>query len=99
MRMVTDNTSLKAKIEIDANATTVNNQPIEFDKKYLTSQVENLDPNQYYIVVPRAGLQHDQYKLYLDTGHWGPTNSAVIVHGLNRLNISHEVIRGKISYK
>jgi hypothetical protein len=98
MRMVTDNTSLKTKFEVDTNATTVNNQPIDFDKKYLTAEVENLDPNQYYIVVPRAGLQHDQYKLYLDTGHWGPTNSAVIVHGLNRLVVSHDVHRGKISY-
>lgn len=98
MRMVTDNTSLKTKIEVNANAMTINDQPIEFNKKYLTSQVANLDPDQYYIVVPRVGLQHDQHRLYLDTGHWGPTNSAVIVHGLYKFNVSHDVIRGKISY-
>ena len=41
-----------------------------------------------------------QNKIYLDTGHWGPTEDPVILHNPNGdLVITHNLYNGKISYK
>lgn len=98
LRMVADGQHFVSKIELDAYTCTVNDNQIDFDQRYLQTKIDNLDPELYYVVVPRVGLQHETHKLYLDTGHWGPTNYAGIVHGLYSFNVAHDVHKGKIHY-
>jgi len=51
------------------------------------------------LIVPRAGMQQDNDKLYLDTGHWGPTESPILLHQpADQLLIKHDVRHGTISY-
>jgi hypothetical protein len=55
--------------------------------------------NQTVLVVPRAGLQHGAEKLYLDTGHWGPTESPILLHcPSSQFIIKHNVRNGTILY-
>jgi hypothetical protein len=55
--------------------------------------------NQTILIVPRAGMKHHNYKLYLDTGHWGPTESPVLLHRpQGQLIIKHNVKDGTVSY-
>jgi hypothetical protein len=93
MRLVDSEKYLKQSILIDAN----NTQDINFDATHLETTLE-VDPKQYSIVVPRYGMQHDDDKLYLDTGHWGPTQDAVIVNGKEQVTFRHSVKNGTIQY-
>jgi hypothetical protein len=55
--------------------------------------------NKTVLVVPRAGMQQDTDRLYLDTGHWGPTESPILLHRpKGHLTINHNVRDGVISY-
>lgn len=55
--------------------------------------------NQHILIVPRAGMKHDQDKLYLDTGHWGPTEDPILlIRPEQNLLIKHNVKNGRIIY-
>jgi hypothetical protein len=56
--------------------------------------------NQTVLIVPRAGMQHNTNKLYLDTGHWGPTESPILLHcPSGQFIIKHNIRDGAISYQ
>lgn len=76
---------------VDANALFVDN-PVR------TLQVDTDD--QPVLIVPRAGMQHNKHRLYLDTGHWKPpTHPAVINSPNSKIMVEHNLHTGKISYK
>lgn len=51
------------------------------------------------LIVPRMGMQHDDDKLYLDTGHWGPgENPILLVKPQGTLVVTHNVRNGLITY-
>lgn len=55
--------------------------------------------NQHVLIVPRAGMKQDQDKLYLDTGHWGPTeNPVLLVRPTQNIIVKHNVKNGRITY-
>jgi hypothetical protein len=55
--------------------------------------------NQTILIVPRAGMKHIDNKLYLDTGHWGPTESPILLHQpQGQLIIKHNVKDGTVAY-
>jgi hypothetical protein len=52
------------------------------------------------LIVPRAGMQHNNHRLYLDPGHWKlPANPAVVNSPNSRVTITQDLQTGKISYK
>lgn len=51
------------------------------------------------LFVPRLGMQQDQDRLYLDTGHWGPgENPVLLVNSKSNLIVKHNVKTGIITY-
>lgn len=55
--------------------------------------------NQTVLIVPRMGMQQDNDKLYLDTGHWGPgENPVLLVDPQGTLVVTHNVRNGLITY-
>ena len=91
----------KHKYVLDIENCTVNNQPIDFDQHMIELHV-NTDQyqDQTVLIVPRTGMQHHKNKMYLDTGHWGPTEGPIILHKpKGNLVITHDLHNGKITYK
>jgi hypothetical protein len=90
-----------ANYVLDIQRNTVNDRPIDFDQHILELHV---DTDQYQdhtvLIVPRAGMQHGNNKMYLDTGHWGPAENPIILHKpKGNLMITHDLHDGKIAYK
>lgn len=55
--------------------------------------------NECVLLVPRAGMKQDNDILYLDTGHWGPTeNPILLVRPKNDITVMHGVRDGEITY-
>jgi hypothetical protein len=90
-----------ANYVLDIENNTVNNCPIDFDQKTIKLHIDTTQyQDQTVLVVPRAGMQHNNNKMYLDTGHWGPAEDPIILHKPNgNLVITHDLTNGKISYK
>jgi len=87
----TNNNNYAGQYVVDANASFVDN-PVR------TLQVDTED--RPVLIVPRAGMQHNQHRLYLDTGHWKlPTYPAVINAPNSKVIVEHDLRTGKISYK
>lgn len=93
MRLVEDKQYLRSTILIDANDTT----NLDFDVRYLETTFD-LDPDEYSLVVPRCGMKYKEHTLYLDTGHWGPTQDAVIVYGKEQITFRHNLQNGRMQY-
>jgi hypothetical protein len=90
-----------AKYILDIQHNTVNDQPIDFDQHRLELRI-NTDQyqDQTVLIMPRVGMQHGSDKMYLDTGHWGPTEDPIILHKpKGNLVVTHDLHNGKISYK
>jgi hypothetical protein len=90
-----------AQYRLDVENLCIDNQPIDFAQHKKELRVDTLIwQNETVLIVPRVGMQHGQNKIYLDTGHWGPTEDPVILHRpKGELVISHDLHDGKISYK
>lgn len=55
--------------------------------------------NQYTLLVPRAGMRHNEHVLYLDTGHWGPTQFPVILNNpAQNVKVQHNLLNGNIDF-
>lgn len=55
--------------------------------------------DQYVLLVPRAGMKQDDDVLYLDTGHWGPTEDPVLLVRPDRnVIVLHNLSNGRIAY-
>ena len=51
------------------------------------------------LIVPRLGMAQDNDRLYLDTGHWGPGESPIILSNpQTNLVVEHSVKTGLITY-
>lgn len=51
------------------------------------------------LLIPRVGMRHHGYCVYLDEGHWPMFNYPVIVNQPDSLaSIKHDLVSGKISY-
>lgn len=85
----------------DIETSKINNQDIDFDRHEYTMYIDTSKwRNQTVLIVPRAGMQHRVDRMYLDTGHWGPTEDPIILHRpQGTLVITHNLQNGKITYK
>lgn len=74
--------------------------PVDFDAPNIELVVDTTAwKNCSVILVPRMGLQYNQDKLYLDTGHWGPGQSPILIsRPTHNIKISHNVSCGEIEY-
>ena len=55
--------------------------------------------NSTVLIVPRMGMQQDNDKLYLDTGHWGPGEDPILlVKPQANLVVTHHVRDGTLTY-
>ena len=80
-----------ARYVIDANVA-FENDPVR--------KIQLYTGHQPMLIVPRAGMQHNNHRLYLDTGHWKPpANPAVINAPRSLVTVEHDLRTGKISYK
>jgi hypothetical protein len=97
-----------AKYTIDAGQSTINTTvfdvtttvPIDFDARQHQMRIDTQGwQDQTVLIVPRAGMQHGDHKLYLDTGHWGTTQDPVILHQpQHTLTVTHRLTSGAIHY-
>jgi 16S rRNA G966 N2-methylase RsmD len=64
----------------------------------LTANTSNWK-NKTILIIPRTGMQQDSDKLYLDSGHWNPTQWPTILHRPSEnIVIEHNINDGSISY-
>ena len=85
---------------LDIKAGRINNNPINFNQPTYKFCIDTTDwQDKTVLIVPRAGMQHGQDKMYLDTGHWGITKDPIILHRpTGALMVTHDLHTGKISY-
>jgi len=85
---------------LDIQTGFINNDPINFDQHIYSFSIDTTKwQDKTVLIVPRAGMQHNQDKIYLDTGHWGPTEDPIILHQpKGDLIIKHDLHTGKLSY-
>lgn len=85
----------------DIETSKINNQDIDFDQQEFTMCIDTSAwYDQTVLIVPRAGMQHRGDRMYLDTGHWGPTEDPIILHRpQGPLVVTHNLQNGKITYK
>lgn len=62
-----------------------------------------IDTSQYcnhnLLLVPRLGLAHNQHRLTLDTGHWGPAQFPMIaVRPEANITVTHSTVDGSLVY-
>lgn len=51
------------------------------------------------LLVPRAGMKHNDSNLILDTGHWGPVNCPVVIKNIKtNIKIFHNIQDGILTY-
>jgi hypothetical protein len=108
MRVVEQTGTLVASYKIDAetntNTVTDSNGTVTTAIDFSSAAVElTVDTgswkNQSVVLVPRAGMQHGKHRLFLDTGHWGPTQyPAVLQHLSGSIKISQDFYSGLINY-
>jgi len=56
--------------------------------------------NKTVLLIPRSGMQQDDNKLYLDSGHWNPVQWPVVMHNFSgMLTVNHRISDGKILYE
>ena len=86
--------------QLDIQTQLISNDPIDFDQPAYTFCIDTTGwQDKTVLIVPRAGMQHNQDKIYLDTGHWGPTEDPIILHRPNgNLSVTHDLHTGKITY-
>jgi hypothetical protein len=80
-----------AQYVIDANT------PFENE---LTKEFSIDITNQPVLIVPRAGMRHNEHEIYLDIGHWTLPVYPVVVNCPNsKLVFVHDLHTGKITYQ
>jgi predicted RNA methylase len=99
---VTELTPMPTYIDWATNNTYAGRYVIDANTLFVDNPVRELQVDtakQPVLIVPRAGMQHNNERLYLDTGHWGlPANPAVINSPNSRVTVQHDLLLGKISY-
>lgn len=85
---------------LDIETGRINNDSIDFDQHIYKFCIDTTGwQDKTVLIVPRAGMQQGQDKMYLDTGHWGPTEDPIILHQpTGDLTVTHDLHTGKISY-
>jgi len=70
------------------------------DRESFTLDVDTKDwRDKTVLIVPRLGMAQDNDRLYLDTGHWGPGESPIILSNpQTSLVVEHSVKTGLITY-
>lgn len=74
------------------------NGEINFDYPYINLMMDLNREQDPVILVPRVGLRHKDHTLYLDQGHWGPTEDPIIAYQAKQIWLSHNIHTGKISW-
>lgn len=72
--------------------------PIDFNqsKHTMTVTVDAVEP---MLLIPRVGMQHQNHVLFLDQGHWGPTQAPCVVSNYQgQVSIEHSFLSGDIKY-
>ena len=105
LRLCVNNGQLISGYSIDANQTTttfVNGPtvPNNLDVQFIECDINTQDwIDQCILLIPRAGMKHSKHKLYLDTGHWGPTQFPVILNNPTKnIKVEHNLINGDINF-
>lgn len=74
--------------------------PTDLDRQFIECSVNTQNwNNQCTLLIPRAGMKHNEHKLYLDTGHWGPTQfPAILKNPTKNIKVEHNLISGDINF-
>lgn len=74
------------------------NGPVDFDQRHYELTLD-LPQDCAVLVVPRAVIMHGEHSLYLDMGHWGPTQKPIIVNRCpGPVTVKQDLHTGAISY-
>lgn len=98
----TELTPMTTYINWATNNTRVGRYVVDANAQFTNESVRQLQVNidkLPVLIIPRAGMQHGNDKLYLDTGHWKlPANPAVINAPNSQVMVEHDLHTGKITY-
>lgn len=105
LRLASQNGTIVTGYTVDANSITTSivnatTLPINFDsvEQQLTFDTSSWQ-NKSVILIPRAGMRHEDHKLMLDTGHWGPASDPIILtRPTSNVVITHSFYSGLITY-
>ena len=88
------------KYIFDANSKQINGVSIDMDEKTYSIKIDTSEfNNKTVLIVPRVGMIHQDKKIYLDTGHWGPAKWPIILHNPQKnLIVTHDLYSGEITY-
>lgn len=76
-------------------------KPFDFRASRISLEIDTaLWKNQCVILIPRVGLRSGEHNLFLDTGHWGPTESPMLlVKPQHPLIVTHSLRSGALKYQ
>lgn len=75
-------------------------ESIDFDQMSISFVVDTKKyQNQCVLLVPRVGMSYNNHRLYLDTGHWGPTQYPIILNNpQSNILVDHSLYTGDINF-
>lgn len=73
---------------------------IDFDQTSISFVVDTKKySDRCVLLVPRVGMSYNNHRLYLDTGHWGPTQYPVILNDpQSNILVDHNLYTGNINF-
>jgi hypothetical protein len=106
LRLCVNNGVLVGGYSVDANQVEIDfvNLPtkkhIDFDQQSISFVVDTKKyQDKCVLLVPRVGMSHNHHRLYLDTGHWGPTQYPVILNRpRSNIVVEHDLFTGDINF-
>lgn len=104
MRLCVNNGVLVSGYSLDANQQTINfvngsTESVDFQSTHIECQITNDWHTQCILLIPRVGMRHADHTLYLDTGHWGPTQFPVILNKSQKnISVKHCLRSGDIMF-
>lgn len=95
-----------AQYHLDAETTTITTtvqdcnivMPVDFDQNQHSMTI-TVDAREPMLLIPRVGMQHQGHVMFLDQGHWGPTQVPCVISDYQgQMSVEHCFLSGDIQY-
>ena len=95
-----------ARYHLNAETTTITTTvqdcnvvvPVDFDQNQHSMTI-TVDAREPMLLIPRVGMQHQNHVLFLDQGHWGPTQVPCVISDYQgQVSVKHCFCSGNIQY-
>lgn len=106
LRLCISSGQLIGGYSVDANQCTIefvnqlNKKSIDFNQLSISFAIDTKKyQSRCVLLVPRVGMSYNNHRLYLDTGHWGPTQHPVILNNpQSNVLVDHNLYTGDINF-